>query len=254
MCGGAGEAPEEMCHGQAGKHNERKIAINALLRCVHSCYDCDMTHEVTGLRERKRQRTREAIIDAALRLFDERGFDHTTIADIAAAADIAPRTFFGYFPSKEAVVFDEFGDTFAALKARLLDRQEGETAIDAMRDWLAGFLASHDHEDQRSRCRRRVVENTAALQDHERGLMGRFEELLGEAVAIDLGEAPGNLRPRMVAAAAVAALTVLDSEHDDGRKKGFKSRADPMATIDEALAFVRAGVAELQARPHPPQS
>jgi AcrR family transcriptional regulator len=213
-----------------------------------------MTHGVTGLRERKRQRTREAIVDAALRLFDERGFDHTTIADIAAEADIAPRTFFGYFPSKEAVVFDEFDETVAALEARLLEREEGETAIDAMRAWLVGFLASHDHEDDRSRCRRRVVESTAALQAHERGLMGRFEEILGEAVAIDLGEAPGTLRPRMVAAAAVAALTSLDAEQSQGRKKGLKSDADPMATIDEALAFVRAGVAELQARPRPPHS
>jgi TetR/AcrR family transcriptional regulator, regulator of mycofactocin system len=233
---------------------ERKIAISAFLRFVHACRICDMTHEVTGLRERKRQRTREAIVDAALRLFDERGFDHTTIADIAAEADIAPRTFFGYFPSKDAVVFDEFDDTFAALKARLLDRREGETAIDAMRDWLAGFLASHDHEDERSRCRRRVVASTAALQDHERGLMGRFEEILGDAVAIDLDEEPGSLRPRLVAAAAVAALTSLDAEHEHGGARGLKSRADPMATIDEALAFVRAGVAELQARPRPPQS
>jgi AcrR family transcriptional regulator len=211
--------------------------------------------EVTGLRERKRQRTREAIVDAALRLFDERGFDHTTIADIAAEADIAPRTFFGYFPSKEDVVFDEFGDSFATLKARLLDREEGETAIDAMRAWLASFLESHEHlGDQRSRCRRRIIGGTPALQVHERGLMGRFEEILGEAVAIDLGEEPGSLRPRMVAAAAVAALTSLDSNSDPGSEHALKSHPDPMATIDEALAFVQAGVAGLQARPRPSQS
>jgi AcrR family transcriptional regulator len=212
-----------------------------------------MTQEVTGLRERKRQRTREAIIDAAMRLFDARGFESTTIADIAAEADIAPRTFFGYFPSKEDVVFHEFEETFAGLRQRLLEREQGETAVDAMRAWLAGFLESHQNfEDEGSRCRRRVVGATPALQAHDRALMGRFEELLGEAVASDLGEEPGSLRPRMVAAAAVAALTSLDAKVDDA--KGLKSHTDPMAIIDEALAFVRAGVAELQARPRAPHS
>jgi AcrR family transcriptional regulator len=100
-----------------------------------------------GLRERKKQRTREAIVDAALRLFDERGFEQTTIADIAEAADIAPRTFFGYFPSKEDVVFADFPEQLEALSRRLRERDEDETAIDALRAVIRDALEHADLTD-----------------------------------------------------------------------------------------------------------
>src|SRR3712207_3821644 len=95
----------------------------------------------TGLRERKKQRTREAIVGAAMRLFAERGYDATTITDIAAAADIAPRTFFAYFPSKEAVVFHDFDEVYEGFAERLRSRPLGETAFDALRAWVSDSLA-----------------------------------------------------------------------------------------------------------------
>ena len=73
---------------------------------------------MSSLRERKRTRTREALIEAAAELFERRGYDGTTIADIAAAADISTRTFFSYFTSKEDVLFpDADARVLAALTA-----------------------------------------------------------------------------------------------------------------------------------------
>ncbi|WP_245764866.1 TetR/AcrR family transcriptional regulator [Nonomuraea jiangxiensis] len=60
-----------------------------------------------SLRDRKRARTRQALVDAATELFERNGYDETTIADIAAAAEIGTRTFFGYFASKEELLFPE---------------------------------------------------------------------------------------------------------------------------------------------------
>jgi AcrR family transcriptional regulator len=208
-----------------------------------------MATDGTGLRERKKQRTREAIIDAALRLFTERGFDRTTVADIAAAADIAPRTFFGYFAAKEDVVFHDFEETLAGLERRLSARAPGESAIDAMRDWIAGLMAATDFDDPREICKRDLIRSTPALREHDRALMSHFEVALGNAVALDLGADQGPLRPRMVAAAAGAALAMLEAFYDD---KVELLAADPMAIIDEALTFLRGGIEALRERPPAP--
>src|SRR4051812_29314330 len=89
-----------------------------------------------GLRERKKQQTRQAIHEAAMRLFAERGFEATTIADIAAAADIAPRTFFAYFPSKEEAVFPKYEAAFEQFDRLLDERPTDTTALDVLRQWV----------------------------------------------------------------------------------------------------------------------
>jgi AcrR family transcriptional regulator len=89
-----------------------------------------------GRRERKRRETRERIAEVAKKLFLARGFDGTTIEDITEAADVSKRTFFGYFPSKEDLIFawqDTFGDDLAAaILARAAGDPLAKVAEEAM--------------------------------------------------------------------------------------------------------------------------
>jgi AcrR family transcriptional regulator len=193
-----------------------------------------------GLRERKKQRTREAIVNAAFALFEERGFEGTTIADIAAGADIAPRTFFSYFPSKDDVVFHDFEERYAMVASWFRDREPGTNAVDALRAGIAGTFGQLGDEDLREkRCRHRLVRDNDSLAAHSDHLKGKFVELLAEAVAEDLGDAPGDLRPRLVAAATVAALGVIEDMPEEDTEQ-------PVETIESLLVFLRGGLAALQ--------
>ena len=201
---------------------------------------------VEGLRERKKRKTREAIVDAAMSLFQEKGFDATTIADIASKAEIAPRTFFAYFPSKEDVVFSDFSEALASMQERFASRAPGEDAIDALRGWIAEMVEQMDHSDKRKECQHTLIRENADLADHDRALRGHFEEELVRALREDFSDrGDRDVRARMVAAAAVSALAALD--HDQAAM-GKSEDEDPMAIVDEALAFVRGGIAALAAR------
>src|SRR5437016_3464513 len=97
-----------------------------------------------GLRERKKQRTRETIARAARELFAERGYHATTLPDIAEAADVSTRTIFAYFPSKEDILFSDFPLMREALAQALADeRPEGEDALETVRKFI---LSLHEFE------------------------------------------------------------------------------------------------------------
>src|SRR5882757_147495 len=89
-----------------------------------------------GLRQRKKQRTRETIARAARELFAERGYHATTLPDIAEAADVSTRTIFAYFPSKEDILFAEFPLMKEALAEALAERPEGEEALETVRTFI----------------------------------------------------------------------------------------------------------------------
>jgi AcrR family transcriptional regulator len=204
----------------------------------------------TGLRERKKQQTRQAIHEAAMRLFAERGFEGTTIADIAEAADIAPRTFFAYFASKEEAVFPKFEPAFEEFDRILRERPAGTTALDALRSWVEHAAREYMPAPDQMRLEARLRRDSPAVAACDLRHMRKFEHRLAEAVGEDLGEHPDALRPRLVAAAATAALQASSDAADvvleEDAKAAEELLADPMAFIDDALRFLQAGLAALR--------
>jgi AcrR family transcriptional regulator len=112
---------------------------------MQSCSERTMTLASTApagaprasLRERKKLATRRSLRRVALDLVAEQGFAHVTVEDIAEAADVSPRTFFNYFPSKEAALFGADPERVAALRERLVRQAPGEPALDALRMVMA---------------------------------------------------------------------------------------------------------------------
>jgi AcrR family transcriptional regulator len=203
----------------------------------------DTPAEKLGLRERKKQQTRETIARAALRLFAEQGYDETTLAEIAEAADVAPRTIFAYFESKEDILLCEEGSFLNDLKRRLENRPPGTTTVDAIRE----FLSRMQHADEAGKLRKQVISASPALQMKMRGRHAELEPMLAESIAKDLGSEPGDIRPLLIAASITAAFTSVRDRvfaAESGGEPVSHERA--MAILDEVLEFLRGGLEALQ--------
>jgi AcrR family transcriptional regulator len=197
-----------------------------------------------GLRERKRARTRETIARCALELFDRQGFAHTTIPQIAEAADVSPRTVSAYFPHKEELVFPDGAAQSEDLAARLRDREPGESAADALLAWFRSLMHELAGREEERRIMRRVIDADDGLRAYEQRFVLRAQEALADAFARDLGVARGELEPRMAAAATMTIFTLLgeDLEHDPA------AALDPdeaLHVIQRALLFIGAGIRAL---------
>jgi AcrR family transcriptional regulator len=159
-----------------------------------------------GLRERKKQRTRQAIMDTAARLFDQQGYEATTVAEIAAAVEIAPRTFFGYFPSKEELLFADTDERVRIALATIADRRPEDRPADLLHRAIERMLASPAFTGGLAgplgAVRLRLLAETPALQAGALRRLLRAQSALSEALHTAY---PAEL-DRTAAAATVGAL------------------------------------------------
>ncbi|QYN18255.1 TetR/AcrR family transcriptional regulator [Amycolatopsis sp. DSM 110486] len=145
-----------------------------------------------GRRERKKARTRQALDEAALRLFLEHGYDHVTVAQIAEEADVSVATLFAHVPDgKEALIFDDGTERREGLVAAVREREAGEPVLAALRRYFANrgpFAAELPPEYERKRT---LIVTTPALRGYARKLWIASEDALTEAIA-EASEVPAT--------------------------------------------------------------
>jgi AcrR family transcriptional regulator len=151
-----------------------------------------MTEPPAGRRERKKAATRQAIADAALRLFLERGYDAVSIRDIAEAADVSTTTLFKHFPGKEALVFDQDENQESELTAAVRERAPGQSIPDALRQHVLGSYLPVAAHPQRAEFIR-LVETTPALRAYAERMWTRHTDSLAAAIADEAGVEHDNL-------------------------------------------------------------
>ncbi len=145
--------------------------------------DAAPTHATGGLRDRKKRDTRDALAEAALELFEAQGYDAVTIEAIAEAAGVSRRTFFRYFPSKEAVLFPRRAAHLAALEAALDDPSTADRSpFERVRLALLRVAERVDEGRVLERRIDAIVTRHPALLAHERGLDLEWEAVLAAAL------------------------------------------------------------------------
>lgn len=169
-----------------------------------------------GLRERRRERTRDDIEAAALALFVEHGYDATTVEEIAETALISPRTFFRYFASKDDVLLARGRDKMTLAARGLAERPAEEPLMDSLRALLEMFAELHRADYERQLCRIGLITTTPHLAAAFLEMMHGMESVLRDFVAARLGLDPSDRHPRLVAAAFGTSFRVAVETWQEG--------------------------------------
>jgi AcrR family transcriptional regulator len=210
----------------------------------------DRPNGQTGLRERKKQRTRELIAQTAGRLFSERGFDAVTVDEVAREADVSRMTVFNYFPTKE----DLFYSGLELFEQRLLDairgREHGESILAAFARFVTesrGLLAAEDPDaGERLRTVSRLIAESPTLLAREQQIHAGYTDALAALIAQETQARPNDVAPWVAANAMIGlhkALVdyvrgrVLAGETDRKRiARGLRAQAkEGVALLEQGL-------------------
>jgi AcrR family transcriptional regulator len=172
-----------------------------------------------GLREDKKQKSRQALARAALELFSEQGFERTTVDAIAERAGVSRRSFFRYFASKEAAAFpnqEERLRRFEALLESLDVRNQGFSAI---REAAFAIAREYQSEKPERAARQKLVDSSPTLALYEQTADLELERIIVRAIAGDGSDPSAERRARVVAACVIGTIRVTLREWFDKKCK-----------------------------------
>ncbi|WP_410790269.1 TetR family transcriptional regulator [Kribbella sp. C-35] len=190
---------------------------------------------MSGLRERKKAKTRAAIQEHALRLFRDQGYADTTVQEIADAAEVSPATFFRYFPTKEdTIVLDRLDPVMIELfRNQPPELSPTEALRTAIREAI-GVLTEDEWELESER--QRLVMNAPELRVRMLDQLYEGIDLLAELAAERVGRAPDDFAVRAWAGAVVGVVMATYQSAVDAPMPTY------LATIDRAFEFLAAGL------------
>jgi AcrR family transcriptional regulator len=185
-----------------------------------------------GLREQKKQQTRQAISDVATMLFAEHGFDAVTIAQVAQAAGVAKMTVTNYFPRKEDLVFDRAEGIISSLADAVAARAPGQSLLAAIRCQYAEAVARADPAlGLSSPAFAAMIEGSPVLTGRALEILAAREQALGDAIAAETGA--DTVAQRVVAAELAAVPRVLAAEATR-RSRAGQPRAEILSVLESA--------------------
>jgi AcrR family transcriptional regulator len=205
-----------------------------------------------GLRERKKQQTRQLILDAATRLFVERGFDGVTVTEIARAADLSEMTVFNYFPTKEDLVFGRMEFFEEQLIAAVQQRALGESAVAAFGRTVLADIEQLDTRTEMIAKAAMLIRSSIALQAREREITARYTARLAGVFTAETESADDDIEAWTAASALMAVhrglLEHVRNEVLAGRR-GAQLSEDAIAQARRALARLESGLADYPTKP-----
>lgn len=201
-----------------------------------------------GLRERKKQQTHEAIREAALRLFAERGFEAVTVTEVAREANVSQATVFNYFPTKEDLFYQRMEVFEENLLQAVREREAGTTVLAAFRDFVlnvSGVLADEQGTEHVVAFARIVVDSPALLE-REREIFARYTQSLAALIAEETRTTEDDIEPWIVANALIGVHRALVDFVRRGALAGRRNpdlSRDVRAQGERAFALLERGLA-----------